>query len=52
MTDFSQILDFCEANCEKENGKISVAFNYSYLEKVALRKRFKEQELVGFYFSV
>lgn len=45
MSSFRSILDYCETNCEKENGKISVAFSYSYLEKVIIRKKFKDQEL-------
>lgn len=39
------MLEFFETSCEKENGKVSVAFNYTYLEKVQLRKKFAEQEL-------
>lgn len=40
------MLDYCERYCEKENGKISVAFNYCYLEKVLIKKKRIDQELV------
>ncbi|RNA31543.1 Beta-mannosidase [Brachionus plicatilis] len=39
------MLDYFDANCEKENGKVSVAFNYTHLEKVQLRKSRPDQEL-------
>lgn len=41
-----KMMDFCDACCEKENGKISVAFSYCYLERVLLKKRNLQQELV------
>ncbi|CAF0808641.1 unnamed protein product [Brachionus calyciflorus] len=45
MSNLNSMLDYFELNCEKENGKVSVAFNYTYLEKVQLRKKFPTQEL-------
>lgn len=39
------MLEYFDTNCEKENGKVSVAFNYTYLEKVQLVKRLPDQEL-------
>jgi hypothetical protein len=40
-----QMIDYCERNCNKENSKISVAFNYCSLEKVVLKKRAPNQEI-------
>lgn len=42
----TNMMDYCEMNCEKENGKISVAFGYCFLDRVCLKKRSVEQELV------
>ena len=41
----TRMLDYCELNCDKENAKISVAFNYCFLEKVVLKRRSANQEL-------
>lgn len=46
-----KMMDYCESSCEKENGKISVAFSYCYLERVLLKKRSLHQELVRYYFK-
>lgn len=40
-----EMLEYFDVNCEKENGKVSVAFNYTYLEKIKLQKRTIDQEL-------
>lgn len=46
QTLLTNMMNYCEMNCEKENGKISVAFSYCTLEPVLLRKKTAEQELV------
>jgi hypothetical protein len=40
-----QMIDYCEFNCNKDNSKISVAFNYCSLEKVVLKRRTPNQEI-------
>lgn len=42
----NKMLDYCDAHCENENGKIAVAFSSCYLEKVVLRRKSPEQALV------
>ncbi len=44
------MVDYCDSNCDNENGKMSVAFNCCYLEKVIIKQRFAEQQLVNILF--
>jgi len=40
-----KMLDYCDRSCEKENGKIAVAYSCCYLEKVYLRRKTPDQVL-------
>lgn len=40
-----KMLIYCDKNCEKENGKIAVAYSCCYLEKVFIRRKDPEQVL-------
>lgn len=42
---FKIMLDYFDENCDKENGKVSIAFSYCYLEKVYVRKKTETQTL-------
>ncbi len=41
----AQMLDYCDRSCEKENGKVAVAYSCCYLAKVYLRRTSGEQVL-------
>ena len=39
------MIHYCDSSCDEENGRIAVAYNFCYLEKVTIRKRDAEQSL-------
>lgn len=41
----AKLLEYCDLNCEKENGKIAVAYSCCYLEKIILRRTSPDQPL-------
>ncbi len=46
LSQFKSTLDYLDKNCDKENGKIALAYNYCYLETVVVRKKSPDQILV------
>jgi hypothetical protein len=39
-----KMIEYCEKNCDKENAKVTVAYNSCFLEKVIIKKRHQNQE--------